>query len=572
MPRAMRLPELKDAAPSPITFGVCAACDPRIDKKARERTANIVEITADLIANRVRMPDGTPTRVVWTSVLIDGEQQADIVARQFKQAGVNALVCTPDTWAFPQLTLTSLLAHFPVDMPVNITCGNSAPKPGVVYAHAVNGALAQSGRLTHLNVGTWPDTGMKPKPTEETVNALIDWCYAALTFAGLKGRRVVIFGHDSMGMETALAHVIPIRNAFGLEITRLDMKLLADMLHKGAYDAAKLKKLRAWLNRHIGERIDLSQEDAEGKLNQSLGMYLIMRDLLTDLNAVGGGFMNQLEWASDVRGIPLPICDTAESLMNSTFDHAGKKTVTPFATEADVQGLLTMLVMTWLSGGNPPLFMDFRKVWEPWEIQQLARSLGVRFAKMDVWAQRGIVDGDNSGSASYDWAGRPGDAMSEIMKNIALPGAEPDYFPGGGNSITFITPGGIEGIAGRLAYSALSGMFSFFWDEAFTVDLPKKLAHAVSHTSNPTWPHTWVVPKYASMAEYKQYAPANHFHMTWNLKPSRLEYWMDLANVLSVAPWQTRPAFIEHTDRPQPLLYLLNGGETAAKLMRAGKR
>lgn len=569
MPKAERLPVKKKVTPSTVTFGVCAACDPRIDRAARERTANIVEIVADVIAEKVKMPDGTAPKVVWTPVLIDGEQQADIVGRQFSEARVGALVCTPDTWAFPQLTLMSLLAHLSDDVPVNITCGNSAPKPGVVYAHAVNGALAQSGRLTHLNVGTWPDTGLKPKPSDATVKALVDWCCAALTYAGLKGRRVVIFGHDSMGMETALAHVIPTRKAFGLEITRLDMKLLADMLNRDAYDAAELKKLRSWLNRYIGKRIDLSQEEAGKKLEQSLAMYLIMRDLLIELNAVGGGFMNQLEWASDVRGIPLPICDIAESLMNSTFDHTGRKTVTPFATEADVQGLLTMLVMTWLSGGNPPLFMDFRKVWEPWEVQRLATSVGVRFTAKDVWAQRGLVDGDNSGSASFDWAGSPGNSIRDIMKNVALPGAELEYFPGGGNSVTFITPGGINGIAGRLAYSALSGMFSFFWDEAFTVDLPEKLSKAVAQSSNVTWPHTWVVPKYATMAEYKQYAPANHFHMTWNLAPARLQYWMDLANVLSVAPWQARPKFIESVDRPLPLLYLLNGGETAAKLMQA---
>jgi len=42
-----------------------------------------------------------------------------------------------------------------------------------------------------------------------------------------------------------------------------------------------------------------------------------------------------------------------------------------------------------------------------------------------------------------------------------------------------------------------------------------------------------------------------------------------LANVLSVTPWQGRPAFIEGTDRPLPLVYLLAGGETAAKLDRA---
>jgi L-fucose isomerase len=67
------------------------------------------------------------------------------------------------------------------------------------------------------------------------------------------------------------------------------------------------------------------------------------------------------------------------------------------------------------------------------------------------------------------------------------------------------------------------------------------------------------------MAEYKQFAPANHFHMTWGLKPAILQYWMDLTNVLSVAPWQARPGFIEGVDRPVPLIYLINGGENAAK-------
>jgi len=566
-----KLPAGRQAKAGPLTFGVCATCDPRIDAASRERAANIVEIVADIVGANVRMPTGEPVRVVWTPLLIDGEKQADIVARQFRGAGVDAVVCAPDTWAFPQLTLMSLLGQLPPDVPVNITCGNSGPKPGVVYAHAVNGALAQTGRLSHLNVGTWPDTGARPQPTESTAAALVDWCYAALTYAGLKGRRVVVFGHDSMGMETALAHVIPTRRTFGLEITRLDMKLPADMLAKGAYDAKELGRLRRWIDRHVGRRLDLGQPDGSARFNQGLAMYLIVRDLLDELNAVGGGFMNQLEWGSDLRGIPLPVGDAMESLLNSTFDHDGRKPAVPFATEADVQGLLTMLFTNWLSGGNPPLFMDFRKVWEPWEIQALAKKLRVKFTARDVWAQRGIVDGDNSGSASLDWAGRPGDAVAKIMKNVSMPAAELYYFPGGGNSVTFISPGGIEGIAARLAYSDLGGMFSLVWDEAATVDLPAPLAEAVANTSTVTWPHTWVVPKYASMAEYKQYAPANHFHMIWNLRPARLQYWMDLANVLSVAPWQARPAFIEGADRPLPLLYLLNGSEEAAKRLRAGR-
>jgi L-fucose isomerase len=257
--------------------------------------------------------------------------------------------------------------------------------------------------------------------------------------------------------------------------------------------------------------------------------------------------------------------------MNTSFDHNGPKKVVPFATEADTQGLLTMLFMTWLSGGNPPLFMDFRKVWEPWEIQKAAENLKVKFTKNDIWAQRGFVDGDNSGSASLNWAGMPGDPMEKIMKKISMPCAELHYFAGGGNSVSFISPGGINGIAGRLTFSHLTGMFSLVWDEAFTIDLPIKLADFVANSSNVTWPHTWVVPKYASMTEYKQYSPANHFHMTWHLDVARLQYWMDLTNVFSVAPWQARPKFIDGLDRPLPLIYLINGDENTTKRIRANR-
>lgn len=567
-----RLPAVAAQTAMPVVFGICAPCDPRIDQESRRRAINIVELVAQVVADSVVMPDGRPVEVVWSDVLIDGEKQADGVARQFRQSGVGAIVCAPDTWAFPQLTLMSLLAQMPASTPVNITCGNSGPRPGVVYAHAVNGALAQSGRLVALNVGTWPDSGSQPKMTDATAEALVDWCYAALARVGLAGRRVVIFGHDSMGMETALAHVIPTRNTFGIEITRLDMKLLSDMLIKKAYDAMELHALRLWLDEMVGDRIELrSQSDSE-RLDQSLAMYLIVRDLMNDLNAVGGGFQSQLEWGSDRRGCVLPVADIMESLFNSTFDHTGPKPAMPYATEADVQGLLTMLFMTYLSGGQPPLFMDFRKVWEPWEIQALAKQLKVRHSTADAWATRGFVDGDNSGSASFNWAARPGSAADRCMAGVSMPLADAAYFPGGGNSVAFVTPGGIDGIAARLAYSGTGGMFSMIWDEATTAQLPPKLADAVIHTSNWNWPHTFVVPRYATMAEYKQYAPANHLHMSWGLRPARLQHWMDLSGVLSVTPWAARPSFIPGVDRPQPLVHLLNGGEEWAKRLASGNR
>jgi len=228
--------------------------------------------------------------------------------------------------------------------------------------------------------------------------------------------------------------------------------------------------------------------------------------------------------------------------------------------------------MTYLSGGNPPLFMDFRKVWEAWEIKALAKKLKIKCTGKESWAKRGFVDGDNSGSASFDWAAEPGASVREIMNGVGMPLADPGYFPGGGNSVNFISPGGLYGIGGRLAYSTLSGMFSMVWDEVTSIDIPGKLAEAVCKISTETWPHTFISPKYATMSEYKQYAPANHFHATWGITPPRLEHWMDLTNVLSDIPWVNRPEWIEGVDRPLPLLYILNGGETNAKLMLAGRK
>jgi L-fucose isomerase len=550
-------------------IGVFSPCDYRIDADARKRSQNIVKMTAESLAGEVRLVSGEPVKIVYSDVLIDSEQKADVVARQFEAAGVNILVGVCDTWSFPQPTLISLVSQFPKDTPLNLTCGNSGPKPGVVFVHACSGAVSQYGKLVHINVGTWPDTGLTPKMTPNTLKSLVDWCYAAVTTVSLKGRRVVIFGHDSMGMETALQHVIPTRNQFGIEIARLDMKLLADMLAKKAYKKEELVELRKWIDSHLGKRLELRNDKQSDLFNTSLAMYLITRDLINDYNAVGGGFMSQLEWGSDPRGLPLPVADVMESLFNSTFDHTGKKAPMPYATEADMQGLLTMLFCTHLSGGNPPLFMDFRKVWEPWEIKELAKKLKVSVTGKELWAKRGFVDGDNSGSASFDWAGKPGTSIKQLMAGISCPLADEGYFPGGGNSVTFVTPGGIEGLAARMAYSATSNIFSMIWDQAVTIDLPKKLSDAVCNTSNVTWPHTFVTPKYATMGEYKQFAPANHFHMTWDLAPARLQYWMDQTNVLSVTPWQERPAYIEGVDRPTPLLYLMNGGEAATKLALA---
>lgn len=572
--------------PDVPTLGIFVPCDPRIDEESRTRAFNIGKMTAALLVKRLRLPEGHPPNIFFCSRLVDSERTADAAARELKEAGAGALVIVPDTWFFPGKTAMAATAHFAPSTPIACVGGNNAPKPGVVGIDALVGAYAQTGRLCPMVIGTMPETGQNPEFDVKTQDEVVDLAYAMLARVALHGRRFLSVDTDSMQMETALNHVHATRRFFGLESTRESMKLFADMLRKkGGYDPAELKALRDWVvNRKFKDRIftDTEAIKAQGrailtgknvksrplsaadraKLDEGLALYLIIRDHMRDVNAVGGGWTSQLAWGSDRRGIPLATADIAESLFNSTEDHTGRKTVVPFATENDIQALLTMIAYCFLSGGKPTLFMDFRKVYEPWEIERNAKELGLDLRKFrhESWMERGFIDGDNSGSGSLDYGEK-----WFLFKAVEY------YFPGLGFSVSYLSPKGIKGLAGRVAYSDLSGMFTMVQDEAQSVELPAPLAERVCHASDYTWPHTFLTFDHVPASQAKMGMPANHFHMVTGLPRRRWQHFSDYANILNYR-WEGTPEFVEGLDRPLPMLYRTNGGETAAKMLLSGRR
>jgi L-fucose isomerase len=298
-----------------------------------------------------------------------------------------------------------------------------------------------------------------------------------------------------------------------------------------------------------------SERNGEDKFREELAMYLVVRDLLAEVNAIGGGFASQLTWGSDTSvAEPRACADIMESLFNSTFDHNGGKSVMPFATEKDTQGLHTMMLWQGLSGGNPSLFMDFRKVWTNDELFELIRSDNIQASIVPEW----FYDGDNSGSASLNWAAKPGASVEECMAGVAMPLVDPDYFPGGGCSITFVTPGGIKLTDGRMAFHAPTGKFSLLWDEGVTVGLlSPSLTEAVISRTTKGWPHTFIRRCNMTPEQAGAYAPANHSHAIWKIPLARIGHWCDLAGVRNVHA-SVMPK-IENGHRPMPLERLLDG-------------
>ena len=276
--------------------------------------------------------------------------------------------------------------------------------------------------------------------------------------------------------------------------------------------------------------------------------------------------MSQLEWGSDRRGIPLPVADAMESLLQlhlrpqrpqgaAALRHRGRRAGPaddallhlahrrqPAAVHGLPQGLGAV--------GDPGAGREARAHAAP------ATSSGRRRASSTA---------TTPAARRFDWAGQPGASVEEIMARRQHAAGRPGLLPRRRQLASpSSSPGGIEGIAGRLAYSALTGMFSLSLGRGHHRRAAREAGRRPSARPDQRRPGRTPSSCRSTrrMGEYKQYAPANHFHMTWDLTPARLQYWMDLTNVLSSAPLGRAPGV--HRGRRPPACRcstLANGGE-----------
>jgi hypothetical protein len=107
--------------------------------------------------------------------------------------------------------------------------------------------------------------------------------------------------------------------------------------------------------------------------------------------------------------------------------------------------------------------------------------------------------------------------------------------------------------------------------EAESQELPPALAERICHASDYSWPHTFLTFEHVPAAAAKTGIPANHLHMVTDLPRRRWQHFSDYALILNYR-WENAPEHVPGLDRPQPILWRLNGGETAAKMLLGGRR
>lgn len=553
----MALLRKKEACAGPV-IGVSAVIDGReaAMKQQEARVRRGLMMLAEFIDSAFPHIDGRPSPVAVADELVKDAASAVRVGRQMRREGVQLLISFDDVWAYPGELEGLLLQNISYgQLPVAHVSGNSAAFPGVVYACAATGMLAQSGYFAHRIVGDLVEENAEPIALSDPLKAdLLDWLAAAATFADMWGRPYASFGGHSMNMETGLAHVIPARRYLGINTIHIDMMELSARIDTGRYNDES-KAMLEWLQEMMPGRIH--SESPHGDKAESLRslvyqckMYLATREIMAELGADVGGFQGQRQWTDY-----LPTGDLHEAVLNDLFDHTGKKVPTAFATENDFSRGLSQRVCIGLSRGLPALFADFRKAYFNTD-PLLAENAAPGDRKL-IDEYGGVVDFCNSGNHPPFWAGLNEDDPRANYKAVSLWPVIESYFPGGGFSVEFDAAECDTLFAGL----ALRPDSSFVLQASLgkSVKLSKKLATAVSSASDVTWPHLFGV--FAdSIKEVVDTWSCNH--LVAMLAPDResarrrLQYWADITRVGLVAYDSVTKA-----GRSIPLQYQMYGGQ-----------
>lgn len=479
------------------------------------QTMNLARMTAEFLQKNLRHPSGDPVECVIADTCIGGMAEAAACEQKFKDSNVGLSITVSPCWCYGSET---------IDMdplrPKAIWGFNGTERPGAVYLAAALAAHNQKGLPAFSIYGhDVQDAGDTSIPAD-VQEKLLRFARAGLVVANIRGKCYMSLGGVSMGIAGSIVDHGFFEAWLGMKVQSVDMTELRRRIDKKIYDSEEYALATAWADANFREGEDpnppAQQRTAAQKkavLHESILMAICMRDMmqgnpkLADIgfaeealgyNAIAGGFQGQRHWTDQY-----PNGDTAEALLNSSFDWNGVRQPLVVATENDSLNGVCMLMGHQLTG-TAQIFADVRTYWSPDAVKRVTGHT------LEGAAKNGIIHLINSGSAALDGACRQKDAkgaptikphweVSTTEAKACLDATEwcmavDEYFRGGGYSSKFLTAGGVPFTMTRL--NLVKGVGPVLQiAEGWSVDLPKDVHDTIDRRTDRTWPTTWFAPR-----------------------------------------------------------------------------
>jgi L-fucose isomerase len=423
-----------------------------VNWRYQNRLASALEATGEIEAVAGR-------EIIWTPELAQRE------GRRLAAEGVELTIFNFAIWTFPHLT--AIATRF-APGPYLLFCNIHPSEPGMVAMLSNAGSMEQLG-LPYGRV--WGDID-----DPLVLKRVMSFIRGSSALARLKGQTYGLFGGRPLGMYTAVANLDQWMSTFGIDVEHIEQY---DIVMRSA-DVAdnKVESAYAWLNQHVGsihyDEAILTPE----KLKKQIRSYYAVRAIMAERGLDFVGFKSHGDLTDH-----FVTMDIAEAFLNDPYDFDGSHEPIVAATEADMDGALTMQILHHLCG-EPVLFADVRHY----------------DAEEQVWYL------SNSGTHATYFAGRSKDPAVNLRKVAFFP--EVSYYPAGGASVQhFAAPGPVT--LARLARR--KGVYWMAIVPAEFVEFPLPVMIAKSKTTTPEWPIAFArlqTPPDEFLATY----PCNHTH------------------------------------------------------------
>jgi len=507
----------------------------------------MVKRVYDTIVQEVRLPDGTPPRVVVAPEIVYGPRTGALAQDYYTREGVSANIWVSRSWAYSDELMSACMGIGSSEWQQAAYGLNQTDRPGAVWLKAFCAAMDEKGRpiFSIYNPDLESEEGDLAPYVKERI---LRFARCACAVAEIRGKNYLSIGSVSMGIIGSDVRRNVFHHFFGMGTVSADMVAIKGRLDQGFYDheefdrAFKFMKERFKFQFGEGKRPQTNDD----LLAECIKMTMVVRDMMVGnprladsgvgkqqgfvadveraqgTNAIASGTQGQRQW-TDL----YPNFDLTESLLCTSFDWDGFREAYVVATENDSKNAIGMLVAHLISG-VPQLFADIRTNWTP---ESIKNATGKDIGSI---APMGFIDKRNSGAGALDYsfdiyklAGKEySTPITEIarliqnderlqkmlidlaIQNSTYRAANLEYFPGDGLSSSYRTPGGIPITAYR--YNMVGDMPTCSIVEGDSIELPEDVANHVSTVTDKTWPETFWAPRNMSSFEYMTRIGPNH--------------------------------------------------------------
>jgi L-fucose/D-arabinose isomerase len=403
--------------------------------------------------------------VVAGESIINDNECAVRESKKLRDSGVELTIFNYAIWCYPHLT--SIAANF-APGPYLLFCNVNPSEPGMVGMLAAAGTLEQLG-ITHERL--WGDSG-----DPEVVAKLLSFVRTAAAVGRVRGQTFGLFGGRPMGMYTAVSNLDQWRRDFGLDVEHVEQHDI--VAYSAEVEGKKVESALGWLERYVGE---IKYDDAgltRDKLRTQIRSYYALRRIIAEKKLDFIGIKAHGDLTEDFATM-----DIAEAFLNDPYDWDGPHEPIVAATEADMDGALTMQFFKLITG-KPVLFADVRH----YERED------------DIWYF------SNSGTHATYFAGASMDPAVNLKKVTFYP--EKNYYPAGGASVQhFAAPGKVT--LARLARR--NGRYGLTIVPGEFVEFAKPIALRKAATVTPEWPIAFARLEVGAERFLGRY-PCNHIH------------------------------------------------------------